>query len=457
MKTTVALVGRPNVGKSRLFNRLIGKRRSIVHDQPGVTRDIIAEDLGNGLIIMDTGGIGLSQELQTITDAVETQVYVAIESADLIFFVIDAKTELTALDYEIAEKLRKADKKIFLVANKIDTPKELYRCDNLHQLGLGEPIAISAEHGYGEEKLREILAPYIDENSEKNSDNLIKFCLIGRPNVGKSSVANTLINEKRFIESPIAGTTRDAVDFSFDFPFQDQVYHFQLVDTAGLRAKKKIDSSVEFFSALRTHDTIESSDVVIYIIDALTGMTRQDKKLIGQILAQGKCCILAVNKWDLAQNGIKESLIDGYKNIIDFQENFRKAILSELAESTKLPIIFISAKNGYAIQQLLNEVVLLYQRSANEISTGKLNRAIQSLIEQQPPAFVSGKRFKIYYAVQSKHFPITFKMFCNQSRRLTAPYKRYLERGIRDTFDLSGCPISFEFIDKEPRYSEKSA
>lgn len=464
MNTTIALVGRPNVGKSRLFNRLLRKRCSIVHDQPGVTRDIIAEPLDDNVMLLDTGGLGLtaSTEKNEITQAVENQVSFAIQSADIVLFIVDARVGCLPLDYEIADRLRKANKTIVLVANKVDSERDTDRIDSFHALGLGDPIAISAEHGYGESKLRELLAKFqkqtADTTAEKAIDvHKIRFCLVGKPNVGKSSLANAFLKEQRFIESPIAGTTRDAVACDFCYMYEGEEYTFRLVDTAGLRAKKKFNSSVEFFSSVRTKDAIAQSDLVFFVTDALTGLTRQDKKLIHQCLVQGKCLILVINKWDLAYESIKEKKIDRYSSITDFKKQFTEALYRTLSESAKIPICFVSAKTHFSVHTLLEEGICLWKRAQQKIATPKLNRALQNLIEQQPPAFVLGKRFKIYYGVQSGNFPTRLKVFCNRQQRLTDSYQRYLEGGIRNVFDLQGCPLEFEFIGKERRYSEKTA
>lgn len=432
----IAIVGRPNVGKSRLFNRLVQKRVAIVHDQAGVTRDIIEAPLGEGIFLMDTGGVGVICD--KLSSSVEHQVDLAIQQSDVIFFVVDGRMGITNLDQEIAQRLRTSDRKVFLVVNKIDSEKQRFFCDEFFQLGLEEPLAVSAEHGYGEEALRKI----IRENSEHASDLEaadIQFCLVGRPNVGKSSIANALLNEPRLIESPIAGTTRDAVHCQFQY----QNYTLELIDTAGLRAKKKIDSSVEFFSTLRSRDAILEADVVVYVIDALTGITRQDQQRIRQIMNERKCLLLVVNKWDLA----REDLLGCTRT--EFQKRFLEAIQAELPGQKS--VIFTSAKNGNP-DDLLKAIIELYKRAQQTISTGKLNRIVQNLLERQPPAFVGKKRFKVYYLVCCQNFPFKFKLFCNKAELLNEPYKRYLENGIRNAFDLEGCPIVFEFLSKEPRY-----
>jgi GTP-binding protein len=462
VKASIALVGRPNVGKSRLFNRLTGRRISIVHDQPGTTRDVVIEELPNGVTLMDTGGIGLgeSQENADVRGAVEEQVDFAIGATEVIFFIVDARAGCTPFDYEIAEKLRTSGKKIYLIANKIDSEKEIDRGDIFHNLGLGEVTLASAEHGYGEEVLRKIIDHYASQEppkGEQPSIPTIKICLLGRPNVGKSSISNVLLKKNRSIIHENAGTTRDAIRCDFTFEEGERKYLFRLIDTAGLREKRKIDSSVEFFSTLRSIDAMGETDIVLLIVDALSGIRRQDKKLMDRILREGKCLMLLVNKWDLALKAVGENQLSAYRSIEEFQKKFRGAVEGELFALSQFPIIFLSAQTGYGIRDVLNTAICLFERASQNISTGKLNRVIQDLMDRHPPAASSGRSFKIYYAVHSGTFPFRMKIFCNRRQRLSEPYERYLEKGIREAFDLFGCPLKFEFVDKEVRYGEKTA
>jgi GTP-binding protein len=459
MSTSIALVGRPNVGKSRLFNRLVKRRISIVHDQPGTTRDVIIETLPNDITLMDTGGMGLSssQEEMTLLSAVEMQVHFALQAAEVIFFVVDARMGCVPLDCEIAAMLRKFSKKVYLIVNKIDSEKEINRSDAFHGLGFSDVIPVSAEHGYGEWDLWKVINQYAqsNENEKENNatDTTIKINLLGRPNVGKSSIVNALLKENRMIVNPKAGTTRDSVRCNLHFTVNHKGYHFQLVDTAGLREKKKVNTSLEFFSALRSERAIDFADITFLVVDALSGIRRQDKKLLGQVLEKGKCFALIVNKWDFADDHIKQSADHQCCSIGDFQEKFVAAIRKELFALAAFPILFVSAKTGYGIEHILREGADLFERASAMVSTGKLNRVIQNLFDRHPPAAVSGKRFKIYYAVHCKTFPFRLKIFCNRAQRLSEPYRRYLENGIRSAFDLSGCPLVFEFIDKEMRYA----
>ena len=455
MKTSIALVGRPNVGKSRLFNRLINRRISIVHDQPGSTRDVIAEETSDGVIIMDTGGIGLSQDLEVelISQAVEEQVEFAIRAADVIFFVVDGRQGCVPLDLEIAGLLRKSGKKVYLIVNKIDNKNDIHLADQFSQLGLADPVLISAEHGFGEDTLRNIIREYASEPTA-DPENIIKICFAGRPNVGKSSLTNALLNDKRMIISDIPGTTRDSVSVNIPFKYNENEYNFKLFDTAGLREKKKINTTIEFFSSLRSHNAIESSDIVLMVIDAMSGITRQDKKLAGEVLKLGKALILIVNKWDLAYEGIEDQYVSGYQNITEFRQKFESSVREELFHLKDFPIVFVSAKTGFHVDEILKQCVELHNRLSQNISTGALNRLIQKMIQKQPPAVVSGKRFKIYYVVHAGTFPHTFKVFCNKFQRLTEQYKRYLQNGIVEHFELYGCPINFIWNEKEARYSQ---
>jgi GTP-binding protein len=275
--------------------------------------------------------------------------------------------------------------------------------------------------------------------------------------VGKSSISNALLREDRSIIHENAGTTRDAIRGDFRFREGEREYLFSLIDTAGLREKKQIDSPVEFFSSLRSIGAMGEADIVLLVIDALSGIRRQDKKLVDQILREGKCLILTVNKWDLAGKALEENRLAGYRSIDEFQEKFREAVEKELFVLSQFPIVFVSAETGYGLEDILATAVHLFQRASQSISTGKLNRVIQDLMDRHPPVASLGRRFKIYYVVHTGTFPLRLKIFCNRRQRLGEAYGRYLEKGIREAFDLFGCPLQFEFVDKEVRYGEKTA
>jgi GTP-binding protein len=461
MRVAIALVGRPNVGKSRLFNRLVRHRASIVHDLPGTTRDIVAEDLPNGVTLMDTGGMGLAvaEEDHSLMAAVEGQVHFAIGAADIIFFVVDARAGCTPMDHEIAAMLRKSGKIIYLVANKIDSEREVHRGDIFHILGFREVLLVSAEHGYGERALWDVIDRHavVANESVPSGDRVIKICLLGRPNVGKSSLANALLGGDRMIVHRRAGTTRDAIASDLRCTVHGREYCFRLVDTAGLREKRKVSSSVEFFSAVRSANAMGAADIVFLVIDALSGITHQDKKWVDRVLEAGKCLIFLVNKWDLADEGFRKGLMSGYGSMAGFRRKFLETLQRELFSLSKCPVLFVSARTRYGMENIFAEGVQLFEKISKTISTGPLNRVIQHLLESHPPAMVLGKRFKIYYAVQSGTLPVRLKIFCNRCRQLGDDYRRYLENGIRDAFDLFGCALRFEFVEKEVRYAEKTA
>lgn len=457
---SVAIVGRPNVGKSRLFNRLIGKRLSIVHDQPGVTRDIIMEEVQNNFLLMDTGGLGMKPtEMSTeeINIATEDQVEFAINAAALILFVVDSQIGLTPQDEIIAKKLRQYGKPTLLVINKIDSLKHNYLISDFYRLGFRNTISISAEHGTHTEelfdKIMELLGPIpeISETEKKELKRRIRICFAGRPNVGKSSLTNKLLKADRIIVSDMPGTTRDSilVNLDYDAP-DDTAWHFQIIDTAGLRSKSKTKTSVDYFSGLRTVESIESADVVFLIIDALQGITKLDKKIAGDILELGRGLIIIVNKWDFALKKFAEEPLEGYENEADFRKAFVRAIRKELFFIPDSPVIFTSATEGYGIEEILRRGKAVFDRMHKKLSTGKINRLIQELMEKQKPHVVHGRRFKIYYALQIGNNPFRIRIYCNQEMRLEDSYKRYLEAGFIENFKLNGCPIKFDLVGKKP-------
>lgn len=449
----IALVGRPNVGKSRLFNRLIKKRLSIVHDQAGVTRDVIMDEISSNIILMDTGGIGLvdKSEYSGLIGAVEEQVSFAIASADMIFFIVDAQSGIMPLDYDIAELLRKSKKRVVVVANKID-------CANadttvFQKFGFGEAFAVSAEHGQGEETLRK----FISEQTNKilqpvdiQEDANIKICFVGRPNVGKSSTINALLNQRRLIVSDIPGTTRESVKVQL----KDQSGNFELIDTAGLRTNNRISTSLDYFSSLRTQNSIEEADIVFMLLDAEEGVTRLDKKIANTVIEAGKGLIVLVNKWDIAQSRFIADSIPGYSSIKDFQEKFAKAVNDQLISVPGIHVLFISAEKKYNLNYIFPAAKILYKKMQQHIGTGELNRVIQRAFEAHPPSTFSGKQFKIYYAVQVSNFPFTFKIFCNRIGLLTQNYKKYLLNSLRKYFDFAGCSIKIKWSEKEKRFAE---
>lgn len=460
---SVAIVGRPNVGKSRLFNRLIGKRLSIVHDQPGVTRDIIMEEVQDNFILMDTGGLGMrptAMSTEEINHATEEQVDFALEAASLILFVVDTQDGLTPQDEMVAKKLRKYNKPTILVINKIDSQKHAHLVNDFYRLGFKDVISVSAEHGtHAEELLDKILhllgplppAP-AEENEAKSLKSRIRICFTGRPNVGKSSLTNKLLKADRLIVSDTPGTTRDSILVNLDYEAPDNTsWHFQLIDTAGLRPRSKVKTSVDYFSGLRTIQSIESADVVFLIIDALEGITKLDKKIGGDVLEVGRGLVIIVNKWDYALKKFAEEPLEGYETEADFRKEFVKAIRKELFFLPDSPIIFTSATEGYGIDEILRRAKGLFDRMQKKLSTAKINKVLQELMEKQKPHVVHGRRFKVYYALQVGNNPFRIRVYCNQEMRLEDSYKRYLETGFNNAFQLNGCPIQFDLIGKKPR------
>ena len=458
---TVALVGRPNVGKSRLFNRLAGKRISIVHDQPGVTRDVISEELDQ-YTLLDTGGIGLTGKMtpEIIQAATEEQADFAIAAADLILFVTDGRDGFTALDEMVGGMLRSTGKPILLLVNKIDQPDLEDAVHEFSRLGFGVGLPVSAEHGRGMDELEMHIIkhlgpkPEIPEDSEPRR---IRISFAGRPNVGKSSLCNRLLNSERMIVSEVPGTTRESVERDLDYESKGEgTWRFRLVDTAGMRRKRKVDSSLEYFSNLRTKGAIESSDVVFLVIDSIDGVTKQDQILAESILDDGRALAILVNKWDQAQDTFRSGRIEGYESLKDFRDAYEESIRKELFFLPDSPVIFASALTGFAIERIFKTARQLDAIQDTKLPTGELNRVIGNLLERQPPPSVRGKRFKVYYTVQVGMRPFRIRLFCNQPHRFESGYKRYMNKGFQSHFGLPGCPVRFLLTGKEERYSGES-
>lgn len=452
----VALVGRPNVGKSRLFNRLARKRISIVHDQPGVTRDVVTAKVDKDYTLMDTGGLGMTENIggSGIAGAVEEQVDLAIAAADLILFVVDAREGVAPLDEAVAERLRRSGKPIVLVLNKLDNPDEDDRAVEFSRFGFRDSAIVSAEHGRGESELRELIAERLGPapEAETAGPRRIRICFVGRPNVGKSSLGNRLLQSDRLIVTDIPGTTRDAVELNLDYrtPGGD-VWPFRMIDTAGIRKRTKISSPVEYFSATRSEHAVESADVVFLLIDAKEGVTNQEQQLAGMVLEKGKALVLAVNKWDLAQETFRADGIEGYKDEREFRDAFAAAVRKELFFSPDSPVVFVSAKEGYALDRLLKAARRLDWTMDRKLPTSRLNRLMADLAEKKSPPAAKGRRFRIYYAVQTGNRPFTIRLYCNEAARLLDSYRRYLEAGVIEKFNLSGCPVRFDLVGKPKR------
>lgn len=458
---SVAIVGRPNVGKSRLFNRLAGKRISIVHDRPGVTRDVVVADSPDGFALMDTGGIGMLPEMtpKEIQDATESQADFAIQAANLLLFVVDGREGLLPLDESLAAKFRKMGKSPVLVVNKIDEPEKNYSSSEFGKLGFKNVVSVSAEHGHGVEKLSSLLLsllpdppPLPDESEEPRT----RIAFIGRPNVGKSSLCNRLLNMERLIVSDVPGTTRETVELDLDYNTgeENELWKFRLFDTAGLKRRKRIDTSLDYFSAVRTKHAIEEVDIVFLVLDAREGVTKQDKILAGHVLEEGRALAILVNKWDLALESFRKDPLPGYEDEKDFRKSYLKSIRKELFFLPDSPVCFVSAKTGHSIKDFLQMGRDLNSRLDKSISTSALNKLIGEMWEHRPPAKIKGKRFKVFYAVHVENRPFRIKLFCNREHKLGDPYRRYLEKGIHQKFGLSGCPLKFSLAGKEARYTE---
>lgn len=458
MNRSVAIVGRPNVGKSRLFNRLARRRISIVHDQPGITRDVVTADIEDGgYTLLDTGGLGLTgnDTPARITAASEEQVTFAIETAGLVLFVIDGIGELTELDFRIGSRLRRSGREVLLVINKVDFDEEKVDLAEIYRLGLGEPVMVSAEHGRNESYLREAilerLGPEPEEDTERGENAPIRICFIGRPNVGKSSISNRLVRSERLIVSDVPGTTRDSVELSFSFTARNRKkYDFKLIDTAGIKAATKLASPVEYFSRLRSLDAIQRADVVFMVLDAMEGVTQQDKAIAGEAIKERKPIVIVVNKWDLVLKAFESPEgIRGYANEREYRERYERAVFDGLFFTPGAPIIFVSATSGHEVSRMLNAVIKLHRTLETKLPTGRLNNLLSKLTERTPPPAVGGRRFRIYYATQSGYRPFRIKIFCNRENKLTESYRRYLQAGMVKEFDLQGCPFYFELIGKD--------
>ena len=407
--------------------------------------------------MLDTGGLGLtgSDTPALITKASEQQVHFAIATAGVILFVIDAREGVTPLDQRIAATLRKSKKPVLLVANKADSGKEkIADIAEFYGLGFGEPFYISAEHGNGEAELRtavlEKLGPVPAEDEAE--DERLHICFVGRPNVGKSSLSNRVLKSERLIVSEVAGTTRDAVELSFVFKTREgKLWPFKLIDTAGIRTATKLSSSVEYFSRLRSLEAIHQSDVAFMVLDAMDGVTSQDKAIAGEIIKAAKPIVIVVNKWDLVHEAFRSNVpaVAKYKNARDFRDKFEKAMFDQLFFTPGAPVMFVSALTGHEIERMLRAARALDKRLETKIPTAKLNACIIRLADRTPPPSTYGTRFRIYYATQTGTRPFRMKIFCNQERSLTESYRRYLEAGLVKEFGLDGCPIHFDLIGKK--------
>lgn len=427
----VAVVGRPNVGKSTLFNKLIGQRLSIVEDTPGVTRDRIyskCEWRNREFMVVDTGGIEPNSD-DVILSQMRRQAEVAISKADVIVFLTDLKSGVTANDYEVAQLLQKSGKPIVLCVNKCDTigepPADFYE---FYNLGLGDPFPISAVHGHGSGDMLDEVFKYFPDNSEEDyDDEYVKVAIIGKPNVGKSSLINRIAGEERVIVSDIAGTTRDATDTIIE----NETGKYVFIDTAGIRKKSKVLESIERYSVLRAYMAVDRADVCVIVIDAEVGFTEQDSKVAGYAHEQGKGCIVAVNKWDSIE---KET---------NTMNEYTKKLKESFSFMSYVPFVFISAKTGQRVDKLFDMINAVNRSNSMRISTGMLNDVLAYATARVQPPSDKGRRLKIYYITQPSTKPPTFVAFVNRADLFHFSYQRYLENQIRETFGLDGTPVRF--------------
>ena len=442
-KPIVAIVGRPNVGKSTLFNRLVGERQAIVEDEPGTTRDRVygtADWAGLDFTVVDTAGLQDEQEVEASSSSeiarnTRQQAQSAIDEADVIVFIVDARSGLTAGDHDVAELLRRADKPTILVANKADNAERRESAVEFYNLGLGEPIPVSAYHGSGSGDLLDRIVealPEVEEEPETEGPNI---AIVGRPNVGKSRLLNALLGQERAIVSDVPGTTRDSLDTQLAWGGQP----LTLIDTAGIRRRGRVEQGIEQFSVLRSMRAIDRSDVVLFVIDATEGFTAQDLHIAGYVEEQKKGIVVVVNKWDLVEKTGRT------------MDEYRARAREALDFMPYAPLTFISAKFGQRVQQALETALLVVDERQKRVSTAALNKMLRDAVAKHPPASKPGKWVKFYYATQADVAPPTFVFFCNEPTQIHFSYKRYLENEIRDTFGFVGTPIRLSFRGRDDR------
>jgi GTP-binding protein len=479
MSGLIAIVGRPNVGKSALFNRIMRKRIAIVHDQPGVTRDRVtaeAEWQGRPFTLVDTGGIGLlrgEKAADVIAQAAFDQVQIAIDSANVILLVVNVQEGVVPLDREVAQRLRQSGKPVLVVVNKVDTAKAESGVPEFTELGFEKLFPVTAIHGEGIEPLMneaakylpspqakpevEIAEPAVDAVSNHAPRNThhgpLKIAIVGRPNVGKSSIINALTNSERVIVSPIPGTTRDSVDVPFEVETDGVRQKYVLIDTAGLRKARRVDDSIEFFSAKRSEDSIARCDIAVLVIDAEAGIGEQDKKIADIIVEQRRACIVVINKWDLVADAVREAREEemvrrknkkrneGQDKLMTTLGEFGQWVQERLFFLDYAPVIFTSAKSGFHLDRLLEAVRYVAAQLQQKIPTSILNRTLHDAVERRQPVSDMGHRLKFYYATQVKEAPPTFLLFVNRDEIFSEQYKKYLGDKMRAAFGYEGCPI----------------
>ncbi len=421
----IAIVGRPNVGKSTFFNKVAGRKISITEDKPGVTRDRLyadAEWRGKAFSMVDTGGIELRSD-DTMWKEIKKQAEVAIDTAQVIMLFVDGREGLTSSDYDVADMLRRSKKPVILVVNKIDEYSE-EKVFEFYSLGLGEPYPISAEHGTGIGDLLDEAVSWF-EKVDTTEDESIKIAVVGKPNAGKSSLVNRLLGFERSIVTDIAGTTRDAIDSKFAFNGTD----YTIIDTAGIRKKSKVEDDREYYSVMRAFDAVRRADVCLLVVDSMDGLTEQDTKIIGYVHEQGKPSVIVMNKWDLVEKDTNtiNKFEDKLKEDLKFMSYFKS--------------VYISAKTGQRVEKILSIVGEVYGHSRHRVATGTLNDVISDAVRSNEPPSYNGKRLKVYYASQVAVAPPTIVLFVNNSNLLHFSYERYLENVLRKSFDFSGTPI----------------
>ncbi len=467
MKPLVAIVGRPNVGKSTFFNRMIGERVAIVEDMPGTTRDRLYGDTdwnGREFTLIDTGGlelsggtpvgqVGLTGQRGDLMDHVMAQAQLAIEEADVIVFMVDARSGITAADEDVADKLRRAQKAVILAANKADNAARRLDAVEFYSLGLGEPIVISSIQGTGTgdllDRIVEELPPAVEEEEEEEDHP--RIALVGRPNVGKSSLLNAILGYNRAIVSDVPGTTRDSIDTELEFEGQK----LTLIDTAGIRRRGRIGVGVEKYSVLRSTRAIERSDVAILLVDATEGLAAQDTHIAGEIHEQAKGVVVVVNKWDLAQEQRRAERAGEFAHPddeIQSADSYRAILAEGLKFIPYAPILFVSAKTGYHVKSLLETVLKIAEMRYLRVPTARLNEVVQEAIRRHNPTVIRHKPLKIYYATQARVNPPTFVFFVNDTEAVHFSYERYLENRLREAFSFRGTAIRLQF---RPRSSKE--
>jgi GTP-binding protein len=471
MSDLIAIVGRPNVGKSALFNRIVGRRIAIVHDQPGVTRDRVSAEAewgGRAFTLVDTGGIGLLRREKApdlIARAALEQVELAIDAAQVIILVVNVQEGIVPLDREAAQRLRQSGKPVVVAVNKVDTASAEKGLGEFAELGFERVLPVSAIHGEGISALMDsalALVPKqykVSTGVELDSSAIaqqelrpMKIAIVGRPNAGKSSIINSLTKSKRLIVSPIPGTTRDSVDVPFEVETEGVRRSYVLIDTAGMRKSRRVDNSIEFFSVQRAEESIARCDLAILVLDAETGITEQDKKIADRIVEGSKACIVVINKWDLVDEAVRKARIEeiksrqegrprgAYKPMTTLSE-FGQWVQEQLFFLDYAPVIFTSALSGFHLDRLLEAVRYVADQLKQKVPTSILNRTLQDAIENRQPPTSHGLRLKFFYATQIKQAPPTFLLFVNRDDLLSAPYRKYLTGEMRRAFGFEGCPL----------------